>query len=149
MQSTHQQNPNHSTSTVEPRYNKDLRTMKLPCHIRFFLISGFKKINIKSWDQQNYLVRRGFVINIYNKVLLYNKISQTIQLFIAISQMIFKNKICIYRFSVFFIYLFFTNGYIYILKVTCTGVGLWLYASKYPLYRRNVWKIDKRNNTIV
>ena len=41
-------------STVEPRYNKDLGTMKMT------LYQVKKQRNIESWDQQNYLVTRGF-----------------------------------------------------------------------------------------
>ena len=49
---------------------RSLGPWKLPCYIRF-LISGQR--NIKSWDQQNYLVIRGFcyIGPLYNKVTLY------------------------------------------------------------------------------
>ena len=43
--------------TVEPRYNEVLGTMK----ITFKLLYQGKKI--KSWDQQNYPVKEGFVIS--------------------------------------------------------------------------------------
>ena len=40
---------------------RSLGPWKLPCYIRFLIISGSRnKRNIKSWDQQNYLVIRGF-----------------------------------------------------------------------------------------
>ena len=48
-------------NTVEPRYNKVLGTMKITL---LYQVSHYirvkKQINIKSWDQQNYLVIRGF-----------------------------------------------------------------------------------------
>ena len=53
--------------TVEPRYNEDLETMKIS------LYQGKKKRKKKSWDQQNYLVIRGFcyIRPLYNEVPLY------------------------------------------------------------------------------
>ena len=62
-------------NTVEPRYNEVLGTMKItwlyqvPHYIR-----AQKQRNIKSWDQQNYLVIRGFcyIRSLYNEVPLYN-----------------------------------------------------------------------------
>ena len=86
-------------NTVETRYNEILGTKKscllyqiqwnlvitrtlgpwkLPCYIRFLLISGWKnKRNTKSWDQQNYLVITGFcyIRPLYNEVPLYFVIS--------------------------------------------------------------------------
>ena len=55
------------SSTVEPLYNKVLGTMKIT-----LLYQGEKK-NIKSWDQQNYLVIRGFcyIRPLYNEISLY------------------------------------------------------------------------------
>ena len=48
---------------VEPRYNEVLGTMKITL-LYMYQVSHFirvkKKIYIKSWDQQNYLVIRGF-----------------------------------------------------------------------------------------
>ena len=63
-----------SHSTVEPRYNEVLGTMKITllyqvsCYLRVK-----KQRNIKSWDQQNYLVIRGFcyIRPLYNEVPLY------------------------------------------------------------------------------
>ena len=57
--------------TVEPRYNEVLGTMKITflyqvsCYIRVKI-----QRNIKSWDQQNYLVIRGFcyIRPLYNEV---------------------------------------------------------------------------------
>ena len=51
-------------STVEPRYNEVLGTMKITL---LYQVSHYirvkKQRNIKSWDQQNYLVIKGFVIS--------------------------------------------------------------------------------------
>ena len=50
---------------------RSLGPWKLPCYIRFLIISGGKKQrNIKNWDQQNYLVIRGFcyIRPLYNEV---------------------------------------------------------------------------------
>ena len=61
--------------TVEPRYNEVLGTMKI---ILLYQVSHYiraKKLrNIKSWDQQNYLVIRGFcfIRPLYNEVPLYH-----------------------------------------------------------------------------
>ena len=50
-----------SNYTVEPRYNEVLGTMKITL---LYQVSHYirvkKQRNIKSWDQQNYLVIRGF-----------------------------------------------------------------------------------------
>ena len=47
--------------TVEPLYNEVLRTMEITL---LYQVSHYirvkKQRNIKSWDQQNYLVIRGF-----------------------------------------------------------------------------------------
>ena len=62
------------TSTVEPRYNEVLGTMKITL---FYQVSHYirvkKQRNIKRWDQQNYLVIRGFcyIRPLYNEVPLY------------------------------------------------------------------------------
>ena len=49
------------TNTVEPRYNEVLGTMKITL---LYQVSHYirvkKQRTIKSWDQQNYLVIRGF-----------------------------------------------------------------------------------------
>ena len=62
-------------TTVEPRYNEDLGTMKITLLYQVSRYEGKKQRNIKRWDQQNYLViSEGFVISdlfIYNKVPLY------------------------------------------------------------------------------
>ena len=60
--------------TVEPHYNENLGTIKITllyqvsCYIRVK-----KQRNIKNWDQQNYLVIRGFcyIRPLYNEVPLY------------------------------------------------------------------------------
>ena len=63
--------------TVEPRYNEVLGTMKITL---LYQVSHYirvkKQRNIKSWDQQNYLVIRGFcyIRPLYNEVPLYNKL---------------------------------------------------------------------------
>ena len=60
--------------TVEPRYNEVLGTMKITL---LYQVSHYirvkKQRNIKSWDQQNYLVIRGFcyIRPLYNEVPLY------------------------------------------------------------------------------
>ena len=47
--------------TVEPRYNEVLGTVKITLLYQVSHYIGVKKLrNIKSWDQQNYLVIRGF-----------------------------------------------------------------------------------------
>ena len=61
-------------STVEPRYNEVLGTMKITL---LYQVSHYirvnKQRNIKSLDQQNYLVIRGFcyIRPLYNEVPLY------------------------------------------------------------------------------
>ena len=53
---------------------RSLGPWKLPCYIRFIIISGLKKQrNIKRWDPKNYLVIRGFcyIQPLYNEVPLY------------------------------------------------------------------------------
>ena len=61
-------------STVEPCYNEVLGTMKITL---LYQVSHYirvkKQRNIKSWDQQNYLVIRGFcyIRPLYNEVRLY------------------------------------------------------------------------------
>ena len=63
------------TRTVEPRYNEVLGTMKITL---LYQVSHYirvkKQRNIKNWDQQNYLVIRGFcyIRPLYNEVPLYN-----------------------------------------------------------------------------
>ena len=60
--------------TVEPRYNEVLGTMKITL---LYQVSHYirvkKQRNIKSWDQQNYLVITGFcyIRPLYNEVPLY------------------------------------------------------------------------------
>ena len=60
--------------TVEPLYNEVLGTMKITL---LYQVSHYirvkKQRNIKSWDQQNYLVIRGFcyIRPLYNEVPLY------------------------------------------------------------------------------
>ena len=60
--------------TVEPRYNEVLGTMKITL---LYQVSHYirvkKQRNIKSWDQQNDLVIRGFcyIRPLYNEVPLY------------------------------------------------------------------------------
>ena len=61
-------------STVEPRYNEVLGTIKLTVLYQVSDIRGENTRNVKSWDQQNYLVIRGFcyIRPLYNKVPLYS-----------------------------------------------------------------------------
>ena len=64
----------HMCNTVEPRYNEDLGTMKITLLYQVsHYISVKKQRNIKSWDQQNHLVIRGFcyIRPLYNEVPLY------------------------------------------------------------------------------
>ena len=64
-------------NTVEPRYNEVLGTMKITL---LYQVSHYirvkKQRNIKSWDQQNYLVIRGFcyIRPLYNEVPLYTTV---------------------------------------------------------------------------
>ena len=68
--------PSKGYITVEPRYNEVLGTMKITL---LYQVSHYirvkKQRNIKSWDQQNYLVIRGFcyIWPLYNEVSLYTK----------------------------------------------------------------------------
>ena len=60
--------------TVEPCYNEVLGTMKITLLYRVsHYIRVKKQRNIKSWDQENYLVLRGFcyIRPLYNEVPLY------------------------------------------------------------------------------
>ena len=60
--------------TVEPLYNEVLGTMKITLLYQVFRYIRVKKQrNIKSWDQQNDLVIRGFcyIRPLYNEVPLY------------------------------------------------------------------------------
>ena len=60
--------------TVEPRYNEVLGTMKITLLYQVSHYIRVKKLrNIKRWDQQNYLVIRGFcyIRPLYNEVPLY------------------------------------------------------------------------------
>ena len=60
-----------NASTGEPRYNEVLGTMKITL---LYQVSHYirvkKQRNIKNWDQQNYLVIRGFcyIRPLYNEV---------------------------------------------------------------------------------
>ena len=60
-------------NTVEPRYNEVLGTMKITLLYQVSHYIRVKNRNIKSWDQQNYLVIRGFcyIRPLYNEVPLY------------------------------------------------------------------------------
>ena len=61
-------------TTVEPRYNEALGTMKFTMlHQVSHYIRVKKQRYIKSWDQQNYLVITGFcyIRPLYNEVSLY------------------------------------------------------------------------------
>ena len=61
-------------TTVKPHYNEVLGTMKITL---LYQVSHYirvkKQRNIKSWDQQNYLVTKGFcyIRPLYNEVPLY------------------------------------------------------------------------------
>ena len=67
----------YKSTTVEPRYNEVLWTMKFTS---LYQVSHYirvkKQRNIKSWDQQTDLVIRGFcyIRPLYNEVPLYIKI---------------------------------------------------------------------------
>ena len=60
---------------MQPHYNEVLGTMKITL---LYQVSHFIRVktqrNIKSWDQQSYLVIRGFcyIRPLYNEVPLYN-----------------------------------------------------------------------------
>ena len=66
-------------TTVEPCYNEDLGTMKITL---LYQVSHYirvkKKKYIKSWDQQNHLVIRGFcyIRPLYNEVPVYKIIKE-------------------------------------------------------------------------
>ena len=62
------------STTVEPHYNEVLGTMKITLLYQVFHIRVKKQRNIKSWDQQNYLVIRGFcyIRPLYNEISLYS-----------------------------------------------------------------------------
>ena len=63
-----------SNYTVEPHYNEVRGTMKITLSYQVsHYIRVQKQRNIKSWDQQNYLVIRGFcyIRSLYNEVPLY------------------------------------------------------------------------------
>ena len=68
-------------NTVEPRYNKVLGTMKITL---LYQVSRYirvkKQRNIKSWDQSNYLVIRGFcfIRPLYYEVPLYLEMKSNI-----------------------------------------------------------------------
>ena len=60
--------------TVEPHYNEVLGTMKITFLYQVSHYIRVKKLrNIESWDQQDYLVIRGFcyIRPLYNEVPLY------------------------------------------------------------------------------
>ena len=67
----------HERTTVEPRYNEVLGTMKITFLYQVSHYIRVKNRNIKSWDQQNYLVIRGFcyIWPLYNEVPLYIHVS--------------------------------------------------------------------------
>ena len=75
---------------MEPRYNEVLGTMKITL---LYQVSHYirvkKQRNTKSWDQQNYLVIRGFcyIRPLYNEVPLY------LFLFLRKSMLIHKPKV--------------------------------------------------------
>ena len=61
MSKIHSTAPMNAHNTVEPRYNEVLGTMKITLLYQVSHdIRVKKQRNIKSWDQQNYLVIRGF-----------------------------------------------------------------------------------------
>ena len=62
------------SNTVKPHYNEVLGTMKITLLYQVSHYIRVKKLRIiKSWDQQNYLVIRGFcyIRPLYNEVPLY------------------------------------------------------------------------------
>ena len=63
-------------NTVEPCYNEVLGTIKITLLYQVSHYIRVKKLrNVKSWDQQNYLVIRGFcyIWSLYNEVPLYTQ----------------------------------------------------------------------------
>ena len=66
-------NTYHLGYTGEPLYNEDLKTMTITLYQVSHSIRVQKQRNIKSWDQQNHLVIRGFcyIRPLSNKVPLY------------------------------------------------------------------------------
>ena len=98
--------------TVEPRYNEVLGTMKITLLYQVSHIRVQKQRNIKSWDQQNYLVIRGFcyIRPLYNKVPLYThlhlyivtiyEIQFSIQLFV-LNNVFFKQIWCMFLCTLF------------------------------------------------
>ena len=83
--------------TVEPRYNEVLGTMKITL---LYQVSHYirvkKQRNIKRWDQQNYLVIRGFcyIRPLYNEFPLYSLSANVLDVQIIFSQH------CIFNISV-------------------------------------------------
>ena len=65
--------PTEFKTTVEPCYNDVLGTMKITLLYQVSHYIRVKNRNIKRWDQQNYLVIRGFcyIRPLYNEVPLY------------------------------------------------------------------------------
>ena len=83
---------------VEPHYNKDIGTMKITLlyHVSWYI--GYKQRNIKSWDQRNYLVIRGFcytVETLYNKILGTGKFCSLYQIicYVISRQKAIQNKV--------------------------------------------------------
>ena len=83
--------PNHhhkNENTVEPRYNEVLGTMKITL---LYQVSHYirvkKQRNIKSCDQQNYLVIRGFcyIRPRYNEVPLYKCLLRKLELVVTLA----------------------------------------------------------------
>ena len=74
-------------NTVEPLYNEVLGTMKITL---LYQVSHYirvkKQRNIKTWDQQNYLVIRGFcyIRPLYNEVPLYKCMGQSVHMDCAV-----------------------------------------------------------------
>ena len=81
--------PTKSPNTVEPRYNEVLGTMKITL---LYQVSHYIRVkqqrNTKSWDQQNYLVIRGFcyIRPLYNEVPLYLPLHPLLHLYINFSK---------------------------------------------------------------
>ena len=80
--------------TVEPRYNEVLGTMKFTL---LYQVSHYIRVqkqgNIKSWDQQNYLVIRGFcyIRPLYNEVPLYVENRTTLHVIASLGKSAYLN----------------------------------------------------------
>ena len=92
------ENSFESINTVEPRYNEVLGTMKITLLYQVSHYIRVKKLrNIKSWDQQNYLVTRGFcyIRPRYNEVPLYYTMAFTYEVYLEVSFLVLGSSLVI------------------------------------------------------